>query len=154
MKTRRLLLMTMLALLASVTYAASFTKDGLKYTFDDWFHESGTASVSLDNTNATSVRIPATVVINGYTYKVTAIDDHGFTNRNWIKNVSYTYDGKTYNINDNSYVNNVLESVTFEQSSNIKTIGEGAFQACTKLSSVVIPNSVTTMKDKAFYACI
>lgn len=145
--------MTMLALLASVTYAASFTKDGLKYTFDDWFHESGTASVSLDNTNATSVRIPATVVINGYTYKVTAIDDHGFTNRNWIKNVSYTYDGKTYNINDNSYVNNVLESVTFEQSSNIKTIGEGAFQACTKLSSVVIPNSVTTMKDKAFYAC-
>ena len=146
--------MTMLALLASVTYAASVEIIGdLKYTYNGRFQESGTASVSLYNTDATSVTIPATVVINGTPYDVTAIDDHGFTNRNWIKNVSYTYDGKTYNINDNIYVNNVLESVTFEQPSNIKTIGEGAFQACTKLSSVVIPNSVTTMKDKAFYAC-
>lgn len=148
MKTRRLLLMTMLALLASVTYAATTIGD-LKYTYNYWL---GTASVSLANFDATSVTIPATVVINGKKYDVTAIDDHGFTNSNWRK-VSYTYDGKTYNINDNSYVNNVLESVTFEPNSNIKTIGEGAFQACTKLSSVVIPNSVTTMKDKAFYAC-
>ena len=145
--------MTMLALLASVTYAASAKIGDLIYTYNGRFQESGTASVSLASFDATSVTIPATVVIKGNTYDVTAIDDHGFTNRNWIKNVSYTYDGKTYNINDNSYVNNVLESVTFEYPSNIKTIGEGAFQACTKLSSVVIPNSVTTMKDKAFYAC-
>lgn len=153
MKTKRLLLMTMLALLASVTYAASVTIGDLKYTYNGLFQESGTASVSLENFKATSVTIPATVVIKGTTYKVTAIDDHGFTNSNWVKNVSYTYDGKTYNINDDNYVNNVLESVTFEQPSNIKTIGQGAFQACTKLSSVVIPNSVTTMEEKAFYAC-
>lgn len=152
MKTRRLLLMTMLALLASVTYAASFTKDGLKYTYHP-ITNPGVASVSLANFNATSVTIPATVVIYGTTYKVTAIDKHGFCQ--YTENTqTYTYNGKSYTIDGSDYNNTVLQSVTFEQPSNITTIGSYAFNSCTKLESIVIPNSVTSMGTAAFKGCI
>lgn len=152
MKTRRLLLMTMLALLASVTYAASAKIGDLIYTYG-WFQESRTASVSLANFKATSVRIPATVKINGYTYKVTAIDKHGFCQ--YTENTqTYTYNGKSYTIDGSDYNNTVLQSVTFEQPSNITTIGSYAFNSCTKLESIVIPNSVTSMGTAAFKGCI
>ena len=158
MKTRRLLLMTMLALLASVTYAASVTIGDLKYTYNE---ESGTASVSLASFNATSVTIPATVVINGTTYKVTAIDNYGFCKKvEWWQDL-YTKDILTYDYNDNTYYidgsnynNTVLQSVTFDQPSNITTIGNYAFNSCTKLESIVIPNSVTSMGTAAFKGCI
>lgn len=154
MKTRRLLLMTMLALLASVTYAASVKIIGdLKYTYDGWFQESGTASVSLANFKATSVTIPATVKINGTTYKVTAIDKHGFCQ--YTENTqTYTYNGKSYTIDGSDYNNTVLQSVTFEQPSNITTIGNYAFNSCTKLESIFIPKSVTSMGEAAFKGCI
>lgn len=149
MKTRRLLLMTMLALLASVTYAATTIGD-LKYTYNYWL---GTASVSLANFDATSVTIPATVKINGTTYKVTAIDKHGFCQ--YTENTqTYTYNGKSYTIDGSDYNNTVLQSVTFEQPSNITTIGSYAFNSCTKLESIVIPNSVTSMGTAAFKGCI
>ncbi len=151
--------MTMLALLASVTYAASVTTIGnLKYTYDE---ESGTASVSLANFKATSVTIPATVVINGTTYNVTAIDDYGFCKKvnGWqdflTKDIlTYDYNDNTYYIDGSNYNNTVLQSVTFEKSSNITTIGNYAFNSCTKLESIVIPKSVTSMGEAAFKGCI
>ena len=149
MKTRRLLLMTMLALLASVTYAATTIGD-LKYTYNYWL---GTASVSLANFDATSVTIPATVVINGKKYDVTAIDKHGFCQRT-DNTQTYTYNGKSYTIDGSNYNNTVLQSVKFEQTSNITTIGSYAFNSCTKLESIVIPKSVTSMGTAAFKGCI
>ena len=145
--------MTMLALLASVTYAASVRRGDLIYTYDGWFQESRTASVSLANFNATSVTIPATVVINGTTYDVTAIDDYGFCQRT-NNTQTYTYNGKSYTIDGSNYNNTVLQSVTFKQPSNITTIGSHAFNSCTKLESIVIPNSVTSMGTAAFKGCI
>lgn len=144
--------MTMLALLASVTYAASVTIGDLKYTYYPVLNP-GVASVSLENFKATSVTIPATVVIDGTTYKVTAIDNHGFCQE--TKNtLTYTYNGKSYTIDGSNYNNTVLQSVTFEQPSNITTIGNYAFNSCTKLESIFIPNSVTSMGTAAFKGCI
>ncbi len=37
--------------------------------------------------------------------------------------------------------------------SNTKVIGNQAFEYCSKLTKVVIPNGVTTLGDYAFYAC-
>ena len=153
--------MTMLALLASVTYAKSVTIGDLKYTYDGWFQESGTASVSLANFKATSVTIPATVVINGTTYNVTAIDNYGFCK--YGEAPTYKYDNKTYTVDtydkaSNEYYtsrsNTVLKSIVFKQPSNIKSIGSGAFMCCTNLSSIIIPNSVTSIGDMAFKGCL
>lgn len=156
MKTRRLLLMTMLALLASVTYADTYNdkESGLTYTYQK---NGTTASVKLNDFTRTSVTIPATVTIKNTEYQVTAIDDYGFCKKVewWQKDIlTYTYNGKSYTIDDSNYNNTVLQSVTFEQPSNITTIGSYAFNSCTKLESIVIPNSVTSMGTAAFKGCI
>ena len=156
MKTRRLLLMTMLALLASVTYADTYNdnESGLTYTYQK---NGTTASVKLNDFTRTSVTIPATVTIKNKEYQVTAIDDYGFCKKVewWQKDIlTYTYNGKSYTIDGSDYNNTVLQSVTFEQPSNITTIGSYAFNSCTKLESIFIPKSVTSMGEAAFKGCI
>ena len=144
--------MTMLALLASVTYADTYydTKSGLAYTYQK---NGTTASVKLYIFTRTSVTIPATVIIKNHEYQVTAIDEYGFCQRTY-NTQNYTYNGKSYTIDDSNYNNTVLQSVTFEQPSKITTIGSYAFNSCTKLESIVIPNSVTSMGEAAFKGCI
>ena len=46
-----------------------------------------------------------------------------------------------------------LESITFEEGSQLTYIGYGAFAYCTSLSSFVIPNSVSYIGSDAFSAC-
>ena len=53
----------------------------------------------------------------------------------------------------NSYAFNAcrkLKTVTFEEGSQLETIGANSFQDCTAITSIVIPSSVTTIKDSAF----
>ena len=127
--------MTMLALLASVTYADTYTdtESGLTYTYQK---NGTTASVKLYDFTRTSVTIPATVIINKKEYQVTAIDEYGFCKKvEWWQDL-YTKDILTYDDNDNTYYidgsnynNTVLQSVTFDQPSNITTIGNYAFNS-------------------------
>ena len=44
-----------------------------------------------------------------------------------------------------------LETISFGE--NIKTIGEQAFQGCSSLTKVTIPDSVTSIGEEAFYEC-
>lgn len=71
------------------------------------------------------ITIPATVIIDGKTYTVTAIGERAF--------------------NDCGY----LASVTIPNT--VKTIGECSFYHCINLANLNIPNSVTTIKSQAFY---
>lgn len=72
--------------------------------------------VKPKNSKKTSVKIPNTVKINGYTYKVTAIADKAFKNNKKIKSVTI---GK-----------------------NVKKIGKEAFYNCKKLSKITIKSAV------------
>lgn len=73
----------------------------------------------------TSVTIPATVKINGYTFKVTAIGSKAF------------------------YKNTKLKKVTV--GNNVAKIGESAFASNGKLATVTLGTGVTTIESKAFY---
>jgi hypothetical protein len=47
-----------------------------------------------------------------------------------------------------------LQSISFDDNSQLESIGTYAFSRCTTLQSIDIPDSVTSMGDAAFYYCI
>lgn len=83
--------------------------------------------VAPTNKKATVATIPATVQIDGVTYKVTAIEKNAFKKNKNLKTVTI---GK-----------------------NVKTIGKSAFEGCKKVTSVTIGKSVEKIGEKAFYGC-
>ena len=116
------------------------------FGYYDWTDEISYVSVDVE--------IPATVFYDGVTYDVTSIGDYAFSG--WGDGC-YTgvYTGDTFYIND---INNpthpgcfILTSITIPES--ITSIGVGAFQGCNDLTSVIIPNSVTSIGDNAFENC-
>ena len=62
--------------------------------------------------------------------------------------------------NDEVYIvscNKELESVVIPSEIRgypVTTIGSCAFQSCTRLTSVMLPNSVTSIDKSAFYGCV
>ena len=76
-----------------------------------------------DGKKAKTVSIPATVKINGVTYKVTKIADNAFKNNKTVTKVTV--------------------------GSNIKTIGKNAFYKCTKLKTIKITSTKLTSKTVA-----
>ncbi len=100
--------------------------------------------------------VPATIDIDGKIYKVTVIDDYGFTNEGTSPS-GYSYwdgiDPTVYTCYRDTHANFTLKSVAFEQPSNIASIGKGAFQGCVALESIVIPNSVEEMGTEVLTEC-
>ena len=103
----------------SVT-AETVTINKLRYKLN------GTEACVCGCIDATNVVIPATIVSDGQTYRVTSIDNNTFY--------------QCYN----------LTSVTIPNS--VTSIGEGAFEEC-GLTSMTIPNSITSIGNRAFYEC-
>lgn len=70
------------------------------------------------------------------------------------KTAVVTYDSPYYN---NSYTGDVVipASITYNgQSYSVISIGNGAFRDCSGLTSITIPNNVTSIGASAFYQCI
>lgn len=111
----------------------------------------------------TNITIPATVSHNGQTYKVTAIQKWGFGyKQNHQMMISYCSNPSATNpsIDDDAFwgciddhSNRYLQTVRFASPSNIKSIGDYAFMSCTKLTSIVFPNSLEYLGQGIFEMC-
>ena len=119
---------------------------------DDGTTSNGSRFVAIDNNNFYLDYVKYTVV-EGH-LEVTGFDSKGFNGV--AKIVSrITYSGNTYEvlaIQSKAFWDcKVLSSVTIPNS--VTSIGEGVFSGCTGLTSITIPNSVTSIGDYAFYGC-
>ena len=97
-----------------------------------------------------SAVIPDSVVVNGLTYKVTAIAPNAFKNNKKLKKV--TGGANVTTIGDNAFYGcTALKSILMSPA--LTVIGKNAFCGCTSLKSIIIPSGVTTIGSKAFYKC-
>lgn len=98
--------------------------DGTEYKVSG----NGSATISgIVETNKKNIKIPATITVNGVTYKITAIEENAFAKAKKLTTVTIP--------------------------SSVKTIGAGAFKNCKNLKEVKLPSSVTTIGKKAFKNC-
>ncbi|MDO4273770.1 MAG: leucine-rich repeat protein [Eubacteriales bacterium] len=96
---------------------ASYTVSGLKYKITKTASKNGTVTVTAPSKKTfTSVSVPATVKIKGYTFKVTGIADKAFKSNTKLKKVTL--------------------------GANLTTIGKEAFYGCKSLKSMVINSKV------------
>lgn len=86
--------------------------------------KNNTVTYQKPKKNAKKVTVPATVKINGKTYKVTAVANNAFKGNKKVKTVTV---GK-----------------------NVTTIGAGAFQNCKALTKVTLPAKAKTIGKNAF----
>lgn len=106
-----------------------------------------TASVSK---TAKTVTIPATVIIDNVTYKVTSVAKDAFKNNKKITTVTIGSNVKT--IGANAFFScKKLTKVTLGK--NVTTIGDKAFYKCTALTKITIPSKVSKIGKSAFYGC-
>ena len=73
-----------------------------------------------------------------------------------VDGIYYDISGTTATVTsgDNKYSGDIVipESITFENSKySVTSIGSSAFWYCSGLTSVTIPNSVTSIGEKTFY---
>ena len=150
----------------------------------DLFVYNQTARVARNSVGGDIV-IPASVTYNSETYSVTSIGDSAFYNCSRLTSIeipnSVTYIGynafdycsglTSVHISDiaawcaiicsshnpmyyahNLYLNGELVTDLVIPNS-VTSIGEEAFYGCSSLTSVTIPNSVTSIEKEAFYGC-
>ena len=182
-------LVTLLLLCSTVANAHDFEVDGIYYNITSSSNKTvevtyrGTSFDQYSNEYTGSVVIPSSVTYNGTTYSVTSIGDDAFwrctgltsvTIPNSVTSIVKTAflfcDGLTNIIVENG--NSVYDSrencnaiiVTATNAlfvgckntiipNSVTSIGDGAFWYCTGLTSVTIPNSVTSIGEYAFYSC-
>ncbi|MEE0267262.1 MAG: leucine-rich repeat domain-containing protein [Bacteroidales bacterium] len=200
---KRLALFICTLLCANVLLAQTFTIGDFRYTVRSYSDGTTGVIVGAADTTITIANIPETVTYEGVTYTVTQIGYKAFENCRNLTSVTipkgvfwmdyYPFDGCTnlrvLNYNAESYssgfyfyddldyyffrhcpINEInigedvrripacfaynLDSLTSITIPNgVTSIGWNAFYGCSSLTSVTIPNSVTGIGERAFYNC-
>ncbi len=152
----------------------TYTKGKTQYKVTKSGEKGGTVEYFKNkNSKATSITIPATVSIDGISYKVTSIAENALKGNK--KLVSVKIGSNITKIKKNTFSScTKLKSVTIGKNvtaiedkafykcaalekvvipTKVKKIGKSAFESCTKLKSATIGKNVATIGDRAFYKC-
>ena len=100
--------------------------------------------------NIKTAKIPATITVEGETYKVTAIKASAFKGLKKLATVSI---GKNVKTIGKSAFNGCAKLKTVSGMAGVTKIGASAFQGCKALAKITLPAKVKTIGAKAFYKC-
>ena len=180
MKQKLLSFITLLTFAIGQLYAYDFSaanSDGVEIYYN--IIENGVEVTSGQNTYRDNVVIPGTVNFGNAEYAVTVIGDMAFANCSGLTSVSipnsvtaigdrafyncsnlaafygkYSSDDNRCLIIDGNLIAFAPADVTdYTIPNSVTTIGDRAFYRCSDLTSVSIPNSVTAIGNSAFYNC-
>ena len=99
---------------------------------------------------AKTVTIPASVTIDGVTYKVTKIDDNAFKGKTTVTKITIPSTVTTIG-KDAFYGCKKLKTVSVPK--NVTEIGKTAFKGCAALTKVTLPSKCTKIGANAFNGC-
>ena len=142
---KNLLLFSFVVFAASISFAQSFTDNGINYEI-----MGATVRVSVNSGISGNIVIPNTVTNLGTTYSVTSIGNDAFYFCTALNSI--TIPNSVTSIGNDAFLACIaLTSVTIGNS--VTSIGNSTFGNCSSLTSIVIPNSVTNIGSSAFAAC-
>ena len=179
-------LLLLVLLLPTLTHAHDFEVDGIYYNINGTNATvtfRGTYFYQYSNEYSGSVTIPATVTYGGTTYSVTTIGDNAFytctslttinipnsvttigdgafSGCSGLTSISVANNNPKYDSRNNC--NAIIETATNTLivgckntiiPNSVTSIGDNAFYTCTSLTTINIPNSVTSIGDWAFCRC-
>ena len=109
----------------------------------------GTVAVyGVSDKNEKSYSIPDSLTIDGYTYKITAVNDKAFTNCKKLMNVVIGTNIKS--IGKEAFSNcKKLKTLTIK-SKKLKTVGKNAFKNIYSKATIKVPSSCLTKYKKLF----
>ena len=82
---------------------------------------------------------------------ITRIEDHAFSDCKGLQTVTFNYSLNNCGIGTYAFANSGVVSVTFTD--NVKNIDSYCFENCTSLTTVSLPNSLTTLNSRTFWGC-
>ena len=122
-----------------------------------------TGFVSTEYSNRSTLKIPKTVSHDDVVYNVVGIGTGAFiyvTGTNVVLPDSITYlgveafarygDNGTLTIPSSCFYGCDLTSISFEENSQLKSIGDKAFEKCNGLTKLVLPEGVETLGERLF----
>lgn len=122
-------------------------QDGVRYAL-----KNNEATVAKQPYNVSgTICIPETITHKDQIYTVTTIGYNAFSGRR-ITKISLTA-SITEIVNQAFYGCDELTTVIFAKDSKLETIANYAFTNCVSLSSIVIPSSVTSIRQNVFDGC-
>ena len=112
--------------------------------------QKSTVAYVSTSSKAATVKIPESIKIDGYTYKVTSIEDNAFKNNKKMTSVTI---GKNVTTIGKAAFSGCTKLKKVTLGANVVTIGDSAFKGCTKLANMTLGAKVTTIGESAFAGC-
>lgn len=173
MKVKKVLILVLTILITNVIFAqqvgTTFDVNRIRYKVTSNNSETKTVEVSdvLDY-DLTTITIPATVTNGNNTYTVTRVGQYSFAGCDGGNNNNYSWQTcpTTPSKLTTVVLPNTIKSIGFKaficckkletidiQSSVLDSLGGLAFWYCEKLTSIVIPEGVTSIGERTFRGC-